>query len=98
MNFGTRTATTAPVLPEVVFFTEFYYPFTRNADFVCPDVARFVVFFINGYPQLFCGNFQRFCEIFPLPCSSLMLEIISERAVAEYLKICAVACGFATVF
>ena len=89
--FGTGTARTAAVFPEVILFAESYYSLLRNAYIVLPDVISLVVPLVNAGPELFCRNFKRLGEKFPCPRNSFFLEIIAERKVSEHFKICAVA-------
>ena len=72
------SAGSASVLPEVVCLAELDYSVTGYADFVSPDVACFIVFFVNRYPESVFRDFKHLCEILPRPCRSLVLEVIAE--------------------
>ena len=78
MYLRAGSAGSASVLPEVVSLAELDYSVTGYADFICPDVACFIVLFINRYPQSVLRDFKYLCEILPRPCGSLVLEVIAE--------------------
>ena len=48
VNFGTWTAWTGSVLPEVVLFAETEYPLFGDTHLFIPDIKRLVILQING--------------------------------------------------
>ena len=86
------------MLPEVIFFAESYHMRWLNTDFFGPNLVSLVIVFINRNIELVNRHFENLCEKLPCPCGSLMLEIITERKVAEHFKICAMASSNAYSF
>ena len=94
VDFCTGTAGACAVFPEVVGFAQFYDSVCRQTNFFFPDFACFVIFFIDGYVQSVCRDFQPFCYEFPGPGNDFVFEVITEGEVAQHFEECAVTCCF----
>ncbi len=68
------------------------------ADLVAPDCICFVVFFIDGRPELVLRDFENLRQIFPSPGQSLVFEIVAEGEVSEHFEECAVTSCVSDVF
>ena len=69
--------------------------FGRNADFLVPDVARFVIGVVDGDEQALLRQFVYFGEQLPRPVDRFLLEVVAERPVAEHLEEGVMARGIA---
>ena len=85
MDFRIRSAGTAADFPEIILQPD--DAFIGYADDIVPDMIGFIIFRINGDPQLVSGQFQFFGKKFPGPGDDFFLEVIAKREVAEHLEI-----------
>ena len=95
VDLGAGAAGAGAVLPEVILFTEADDMGGIDADFLRPDVERFVIVLIDRDPELINREVEHFGDKFPSPCGRFMLEVIAEREVSEHLEIGAVTGGLA---
>ena len=105
INFGAGTARAGAVLPEIVLLAEAEDMALGNADHIAPDGEGLVV----GGRRLIACKDRRIQPIrlkvdplgagqeFPRPVDGLFLEVVTEREVAQHLKIGAVAGSVADV-
>ena len=98
INLTARTAGTLTVLPEIILFAEPYNMRRVNANLLSPNIKRFVIVFINGYPKLINRHVKNIRAKFPRPFCCLVLKIISEAEITEHFKISAVASSFSYSF
>ena len=85
------------MLPEVIGFSETDDAVCGHSDILRPYRIRLVVVGVYGRPKTILGHFENLRYEFPRPGERFLLEIISEREVAEHLEICAVARGLSDV-
>ena len=85
------------MLPEVVFLAEFIDAVLRDHHLLVPDLIGFVVAFINGRIQTLGIQADDLGQELPCPRNGLILEIITEREVAQHLEESAVPRGLADV-
>ena len=106
INFGTGTAGTGTVLPEVILFAKFENTLGGNSDLLIPDTERFLIGRRRSFPSNTEGYSRSGSRPTPLwrgqklpgPVNGLVLEIIAEGEVAQHFKICAVAGSIADIF
>ena len=93
-NFGTW-ATRARVghLPEVIgrvtrtlVITNSDDPLGRDADFLRPDIVGFVIFLINGDPQLLFRQTINAGQQLPGKVNGIPFEVIAEAEVAQHFE------------
>ena len=96
MDFRIRSAGTAADFPEIILQPD--DAFIGYADDIVPDMIGFIIFRINGDPQLIRRQFQLFCQKFPGPGNDFLLEVIPEGKVAQHFKIRMMAGRMADVF
>jgi len=70
----------------------------RDTDFFGPDVIRFVIAGVNGYPELVFRQLENAGQESPSEVDRVFLEIIAEAEVTEHFKEGVVTCGVADVF
>ena len=97
INLRARAAGTCTVLPKIILLAEANHVALLNADFLCPYIISLVVVKINAYIKLLGIHLHYLGAEFPCPCDGVMLEIITEREIAEHLKICAVTCSLSDI-
>ncbi len=72
--------------------------FSRNADFLVPNVIGFIVFRVHGDPKLFRRKHKVLCQQLPCVLNRIALEIITKAEIAEHFKESMVTGGIADVF
>ncbi|CDC63211.1 uncharacterized protein BN660_01846 [Clostridium sp. CAG:448] len=95
IDFGTGTAGTGTVFPEIIFLPESGDTLGRNADLFGPDSERLFVILVDRGPEFVRRNLQRFGQKFPCPRDCLLFEIIPKRKISEHFKKGSVTCGVA---
>ena len=98
MYFGTRSAGSAAVFPEIVSFAKTLYALLGYAYIVHPNLLGLVVTFKNGDPKPVCRNSQYTCQKFPRPGNSFLFKIVPEREIAKHFKISSVTGGLSHSF
>ena len=62
-----------------------------------PNLASLIILWINGSPQLIFWQLQNFCQKFPCPRNSFLLEIIAEGEITQHFKISLMAGSTANI-
>ncbi len=70
----------------------------RNPHQVVPVAIGFLVIRINGHIEAGGIEHQDFCQEFPSPGDSFLLEIVAKREVPQHFKEGMVASGMAYIF
>ena len=98
IDLTARAARSLTMFPEIIFLTEPNDMGRINAYFIGPDIKRLIIVFIDRDPEFFHRHLKHFRAELPSPCSGFVLKVIAETEIAQHLKICAVARGFANSF
>ena len=72
----------------------------RYANFICPDIERFIVGFVDGHPQFFFRQGEPVFTGQQFPCvfDGILLEVIAKAEVTQHFKEGVVTRGVADVF
>ena len=76
--FGTRTARTFAMLPEVILLAEAGDMGFGKTYNVVPDIIRLVILVINGNVKLFFGYLHNLGHKFPSPGNNFSFKVIAE--------------------
>ena len=99
IDFRAGAAGACAVFPEVIFLAKTEDTIRSDADLFVPDIKRFIVFKIDrGVKTIRLKPYPfRRGEEFPAPGNRFMLEVITEREIAEHFEIGTVTGCFAYV-
>ena len=98
VDLRARSARTGvPRLPEVVLVTEALDAFHRDADLLVPDGFGIIVALVDGDPETVAVEPEDLGDEFPGPRDRVLLEVVTEREVAEHLEEHEVPLGTADV-
>ena len=98
VNLRAGSAGTSAVLPEVILFSEPEDPVGGNSDVLIPDFKGLFIIQIDGRVKPVGFQTHHFGQKLPAIGNGFFLKIVSERKVAQHLKIGAMAVRLADVF
>ncbi len=78
INFGTGTAGTCTMFPEVIFLAKTENTFCRDTHLFVPDFKCLVIIFINRRIQTLGIQTDYFCQEFPGPFDCFIFKVIAK--------------------
>ena len=81
-----RPEIVALVAPASRFVANPGQPTGINANLIQPDFSCVIIIFVDGDPQLFGWNRQRFGQKLPAVMDRLAFEVVAKAEVAQHLK------------